>query len=414
MRNRLKGNLPTSRGRRVATGLAMAGCALTINACAITQPYVHNNEPRSGSDYASARDYALKVAKKFDSKLDDLEGFDVASGALLFGSGIAGVAFGLFDGHRDALIGSALVGGTAAGARTFLPITDRKSIYGTGSAAIHCAIAATTLGQPDDGAVQELRSVLNENAILSLPLVPDEESRKTEGSGAFSAAFADLNQATQRLKSIRASSGVTSNERFLSAGPAPRAALESLAVPRSGPSALAPEVRAEAIFAAREASRLDEKTQATIDASTDLMGAMGSVIEVRAELLYQAVSAIVAESKRQLMVARIDPEGALKAAQSGIKPFLDNIDAGVKSVKDKAEETTEQAADTAKATEGLKAEAGKAGSTESLVAAAKADEVEGKADAAANTADRLKTIAARIAVFARLPADCLGNTETEG
>ncbi|MEO9959514.1 MAG: hypothetical protein ABJF07_04400, partial [Nisaea sp.] len=140
--------------------LAVAG-SLTLGACSgLTNPSIpHVGIGTDGSGpfptnptFSDAKKMAQFTIKELNKRADDLDQFDLATGSLLVGAGIAGLALGIYDAHSDAVYGAALGAGTAYAGRSFLPFRDRKAVYRKGSTAIACVMSTVSLG------VQEMTS----------------------------------------------------------------------------------------------------------------------------------------------------------------------------------------------------------------------------------------------------------------
>ena len=137
-------------GRTAARPMMAALASVALCSCAvISDPYIAPSptDPPIDPSFDAATDYAFSKANEMNEKLKELESYDFATGSIIFASGIAGIGFGAYGAHADALIGAGLAGSTAYGARSYLPIQDRKIIYETGSSAITCAITALSLGE---------------------------------------------------------------------------------------------------------------------------------------------------------------------------------------------------------------------------------------------------------------------------
>ena len=96
-----------------STGLTVALCACS----GLTDPYLSVPSPvPSSPTFAEAKVIARTANDALMEKLEDLESFDLATGTLLVGSGLAGVAAGLYDAGLNVIYGAGLAGGSAQAA----------------------------------------------------------------------------------------------------------------------------------------------------------------------------------------------------------------------------------------------------------------------------------------------------------
>jgi len=120
---------------------------LSSGCSAITDPFV-SVDPNPPGSYAEAEKKARVLAAEYTKRLQELDQFELWSGTAMFGAAAAGVGSAIFQAHHGAVLGAALAGGIIGGARALFPTTTRKNIYVQGSAAVDCAVIATSLGNP--------------------------------------------------------------------------------------------------------------------------------------------------------------------------------------------------------------------------------------------------------------------------
>lgn len=139
---------PRGAGGRQLRRLIAGTTILSLSACsAITHPYVIQGDDLTiNPTLTEALEYAKDKRKKLQDRLIDLDQYETTTGAVAFGSAISALAFGIFRSHTDAVLGAGLVGGSAYGARSFVPTAARKTIYAKGAEAVSCAIRVTALG----------------------------------------------------------------------------------------------------------------------------------------------------------------------------------------------------------------------------------------------------------------------------
>ncbi len=148
--------------RRTATFLMVAASSAVLCSCsAIRDPYIipgytapvgETSIPiQKGAPvtFEEATEYARENASLMEKQLKELEHYDLGTGLTILASGVVGLGLTTFGAHADALLGSSLVSGAVFGARSYLPIQDRKIIYASGASAITCAITALSFGVLD-------------------------------------------------------------------------------------------------------------------------------------------------------------------------------------------------------------------------------------------------------------------------
>ncbi|WP_162915125.1 hypothetical protein [Desertibaculum subflavum] len=310
--------------------------ALTLSGCghAIIEPYIAQPGPkatqidyeRARSDYAEARKVAREASDKFQGKLQDLEYYDVATGTLLVGSGLAGLAFGIFGAGRDAVTGAALVGGTAVAGRAFLPVQTRKEIYQNGVSAITCAIANIDLSAPDDAPPANARAAAGPGPHA----VPGPLAVRSEPRGPLGRIAREL-----------AGPAASPTPRGVAAAPGPVADLR----------ARARQVRAAARategtrIVARRLEKVADRAAELRKSAVDLGNTIDAQIDSRATRLVTATIEIVNAVNAQLVAARITPEDALSTALSKIKETQQVIIENALEVRKQSKRLLEQAED---------------------------------------------------------------------
>lgn len=267
--------------RRIVAGTAL----LSVSACsAITDPYVGMSGAPVAPTFDEAVEFARDKSGEMESKLAELEQWDVSTGTLIFGSGLSALAFAAFGSHPDAILGAGLAGGAGYGARSFLPIQDRKVAYSTGATAIECAITAIGLGVP----VEEEGD----------PIAP--AGFGSGQSNPILRAVDDLETAAQRAPA------------FAMALEDPEASVAVATVERSS---AAPIVAQTARLQAQR-ELLMEAVDTTRRAALRLASSTRSALDMRGPRLIAATGAVVDQVRTQLMAARVDPDAALEALRS--------------------------------------------------------------------------------------------------
>ncbi|MEP3112441.1 hypothetical protein [Nisaea sp.] len=283
--------------------LAVAA-SLTLGACtALTNPSIpHVGIVKDGKvsiptnpTFPEAKEIAQSTIKELSNRAEDLDQFDLATGSLLVGAGIAGLALGIYDAHSDAVYGAALGAGTAYAGRSFLPFRDRKAVYRKGSNAIACVMSTVSL------AVQETNS-----SISQLETIPEPASN-----------VPDLLQARSGLMS--APPGGDDEPAFT--------VLRALA-----------GAKADRLASSVNEHRTDAK---------DLADSLTSAISTRGIRLHEAVRTIVEVVNTKVDNLPITPDDALTAA-------LDQVGSTNKLLAEKAKNLKESGDDSSKDAEDAK------------------------------------------------------------
>jgi len=293
--------------RRAATRTLTAATILAAAACsAITDPYIDMAGAPTSPTFDGAVDFARGKAAEMDGKLRSLEQWDVATGSVIFGSGLVGLGLVAFGAHSDAILGAGLGAGAGYGARSFLPLQDRKVAYSSGSSAIECAITAIALGQPEAaGAGSPFASIMGVPTTRAAP----------------------LSDAVGELRTLVRGSG-SSGARSLASTPTPTAP----AVAASTPATL---VAQSAMVAARR-QLLAESVERTDDAAVRLIAATEAAIDLRGPRLIAATGVIVDQLRTQLLAAKVDPDAALDALRKRSSASSASTRAAAKEVKEAA------------------------------------------------------------------------------
>lgn len=343
-----------SESRRcLRSGLALT-VMLALSACgAITQPYVSVRTSDTAKvqpplphnpTFAKARVIARATAKGFDDKLQGLEEYDLATGMVFVGAGLAGLAIGLYDAGLDAVYGAGLGGATAVAGRSFLPIQKRKEVYQSGSRAINCAISSISLGVPDNP---------------GQPADPNARSAaapKTRGQ--LGASADELRTLASRMKQP-----IGRRARMLGSvelrGPAELRAMSSELLVESA-NATDAGIKVSSMIAATRAREAAISTEESRELALELANQIDDAIGTRGERLIYATEAIVGAVNKQIVEAAITPDASLKAAQAHIATVNEAIKDKSESTKDKADEAKN---DTDSANEALSLSAGMATGT---------------------------------------------------
>jgi hypothetical protein len=320
----------------IAHRTAVYALALAVSGCAIVEPYVPMPEVSNQSmNFSEARVVAQKQSAAFAGKLQDLEYFDLATGTFLVGTGIAALAFGIYNAHEDAIFGAALAGGTATAGRAFLPIQDRKEIYQSGTQAISCAIASISLGEPETSG--------NTGGSPEPARIMGQPAAAITGS----AAPASLRQAAARLKSLsgktiaglQSRAGLNANT---NAGNVTTSAIEFRSAVLT---ATDPVAKYSGVLAGNRIAIMNSRFADAQSAARDLSAAVDQALDTRSQRLLMATDAIVAAVNKKLVAARITPEDSLQAAVSNFTKTNDDIRSIAKSLTEKAKEAQEKGED---------------------------------------------------------------------
>ncbi|MDF1791214.1 MAG: hypothetical protein P1U88_04845 [Thalassobaculaceae bacterium] len=342
--------------------LVAGAAALTLGACsAITNPYViPGDELPAEPTFVDALDYAREKRKEMSERLVGLDQYETATGTIAFGSGIAALAFGIFRSHTDALLGAGLVGGSAYGASSLLPIADRKEIYAKGVAAISCAIRTGTLasdtstggGGDDDGTPP------NDPSGMSSPLAETALAAPSPGNGARNDPLLGAIRALQNID-VRGGTGRVRSAQQEAAPSDPNTS-DSSDNPASGGLASDFMTVAPTVFPSQDpvligrTSMFDARI-ADLQASTNRVATAKSAFEsaavtltlARANRLIGATDQIIAATMQQLSKTSADPDAALKA----LKDHYSTVQGSLKKTGETLDETIEDAKDDAEKAE---------------------------------------------------------------
>lgn len=281
--------------------VALSGCA------ALNDPYVDmGTEVDYRPSHENAVTFARSKAKELTDRRDQLERYEVSTGALALGSGIAGLAFAAFGAHSDAILGAGLVGGSAYGAGAFMPSQKRKTIYTNGAKAIECAIKATSIGLEDRVEPEESKQ--------------DDADAQASESTARSAATARGSQGSARsldayLNRLRELTGEdkTARARIETAPLSPLAAAPRIETTARSSRAV---VRQAVIFD-KQSARADLSLSEARSALVELTASVNALMLDRGTRLMGALSDVLAAVSDQLDATRVDPDAALKAMREG-------------------------------------------------------------------------------------------------
>lgn len=297
--------------------VALSGCA------ALQDPYVS-----MGTDvpYRATHEEAVSFARKKEQELtdrrDQLERYEVSTGALALGSGIAGLAFAAFGAHTDAILGAGLVGGGAYGAGAYIPSQKRKSIYTKGAKAIECAIKATSIGLEDRG---ENRPG---DGGYGVPKSLREDAQREGDGRSLDSYLAELNALTG------GEGAAARKSETLMTQPSP--------LMKSAARSPGPLVRRAAVYDA-QATLLDQSLVKARAAGRELAATVNALTVDRGNRLITATSDVLAAVSDQLDATRVDPDAALKAMRDGSLALVDQSKKANKKVQD-AVASTEEAA----------------------------------------------------------------------
>ena len=379
------------RARRAAFALS----AVTLCSCsALYDPYVSMGTGISPSpSYEDAVGEARAKQAAFDEKLGELEKYDFGTGALLFGSGLAGLGLAAFSASSDALIGASLGVGAAAGARTFLPIQDRKLAYASGSAAIDCALTAFSLnvgGLAGSGA----GTGVTPQGARTGPTISATQARQARQ------LTGPLVGAVNQLASIN----------LLTPPPSVFAVAEGTAMQRAGAQTMSlmtvtqalseqsRKARTQPVIATTAvATSRNAKLQASIRKvdrdQRNLIATFDSAVDSRGPALLAATAAIVHTVNAQLIAARLDPDGALEALQNRSAAFTKGVTEQAAELHNSAGDSSDDGQETTEAALDAEAVAESETNTEAArvaaVAAAMAEDTTNKANEVARLAQQI-------------------------
>lgn len=317
---------------KVGTALLLAAA---LTACSgITDPYVtfgvdKNSKPLTvpqNPSFPEAKTIARHAVDNFQKRATSLEEFDVATGALMVGAGLAGVAIGLFDAGTDALYAAGLAGGAAGAGRAFLPLNVRKQAYLSGSSAINCAIVSIGMGEPDflpsqPSSVAALRSGIGGNQPKGpLTAIADELLRVAFQNPAATASYGIAgappgtpNTVVDLLASSSALSGAANSE-------------------------LNPTIKAimglSAVQMTSAASTMTEGRDSAFQLATKIY----SAAHTRGERLMNTTELIVNAVNKKIEAAGITPDASLEAAKKAIGAFKEDLKVAAEALKGTAED----------------------------------------------------------------------------
>ena len=312
--------------RRVSHFVMAAVFSVFLCSCsAVLDPYITptGTEPSGtapdGSSFSVAVSYARGTVKMMEDRLGQLEHYDVGTGLLMSASGVVGLGFAAFGAHSDALVGAGLAGGTAFGARSFLPIQDRKMIYAKGASAITCAISALSFSLPHNvtnalpNTLSEARAPVSVALLSMQKLIP-------EGSGA---AQSDSFQTAMSAFSLIGSNRIAGN-------------IEA-----------APSLSMGARLAVKQIGALQRSELRAVTLAQKFTAEATSTIEARGERLIAATEAIRQAVNVQLIEARADPDAAMAALQTkseehtkSLRESYEKLQAAVQGTRNEAEATS--------------------------------------------------------------------------
>lgn len=292
--------------RRFAAVVAVAG----VSGCAVVQPQIppHAYGTGTGSDYGAALSQANALRTELASRTRQLELFDFWSGFGLLGVGIAGLAFGVFEASRTAVLATAVGGAGLLGIRTFVPIAVRKQALIDGQAAVNCAVAVTSFGPTSSAASTD-------RGGLPPPVLAGGTS--TGSPTDPSTFFALARQAGTLAEKLP----------------------PAVAAPAEGSGRDAGSLRGmvQATVAAQQLNQVFADLTAAADESRAALAGVGDALAAadqnRARRLDVALAAIVDAVNRQMALNGVDPAAALAAARGGVTPNLDAIQKNVEQAK---------------------------------------------------------------------------------
>lgn len=366
-----------------STGLTVALCACS----GLTDPYLSVPSPvPSSPTFAEAKVIARTANDALMEKLEDLESFDLATGTLLVGSGLAGVAAGLYDAGLNVIYGAGLAGGSAQAGRSFLPFQTRKEVYVAGSGAITCAITAISLGVPDNPAAP------------GTGVARASSATRVVTRGQLGASADALRRLAAGGVLVPAASGRAATPSNFIGLRARSSNMESMATLSSDANA-----KARAEVSAELTKALANTSEESRTAARELADRIDAAIAMRGERLLLATEAIVNVVNQKIVAAPITPEAALEAAQNHITEIQNQIKEKADETKDKADKTE---ADAKVTKEVLDRTADKSSADPDVVKEARdtAQEVETAQSNAESIQSQVAVVLARVEV----PTDCLG------
>ncbi|RVU35761.1 hypothetical protein EOI86_10850 [Hwanghaeella grinnelliae] len=259
--------------------------------------------------FQEALAYADTKKKELSERVDELEQFDFFTGTAMVVAGIAGLAFGLYDSHVDAIYGAGLVGGSAAAGRAFVPVSARKEAYLSGKAAITCAAVSF--------------SVLEDS---SAPAGVAPGAVVDDGTETLGKIAEDLKAYNVTVPNVSVMPAFGLNEFGASAG-------------------AGNQLYSKALSNVRDAEK------DTLKSVNALSSQIEAAINTRATKLVSAVSVIIVAVNEQLSKARVDPSAAADAlnqhmsgAFAEIRKTAEKVMEDAKDVVDETDAAEERAA----------------------------------------------------------------------
>jgi hypothetical protein len=301
---------PCLKSLLIIVGLALlAGCAAQIKPPPLVEPLT----------LQSTLNQATELSKTLHDRVVQLETYDVVTGVGLLAAGIAGLALGVFDGSREAILGAGVAGAAILGIRAFVPFTRRKVIFTNAQAAIDCSLNVLSFGP----------------GTLETPGPPPAgSSGGTPELGGrkgveFDRAAASL---TERLREVGDKLDRLSNRLRM----------------RSGGQR---ELSAPAIMVANREIRtklaiLQDAHRETTVAYQNAVHAVRPDEAQRAQLIHSVVRAVIHATNKQLNANGVDPQAAVRAAHGYIGGFAESVRATALDAQDKARRLAEKATET--------------------------------------------------------------------
>jgi hypothetical protein len=191
------GNL-TRTGRKVACMISVAAlCGCAVNPIARWEPPKSSDVPSYTLDYAKT--YAQYARRAYQQTIDQQTRMtsDLSSGLIGLGAVIAGLA--LSNAHRDAIVGGALIGGTAYALGNWNFSKQRLLVYQAGVESINCALRAVAPLDMSDADLGQLNLALAEVEIT----VP-EVQKVTDRARSNLAKLAERGLTSDRIRSADA------------------------------------------------------------------------------------------------------------------------------------------------------------------------------------------------------------------
>lgn len=265
-------------------GTSLGMLVAVLAGCALSNPYVKvpsvDEKCPQGCTIDQAQSYSRSVREKYVERLGTHAKLRANSGAAQILLGAAALGLGAADAHRDAFVGTALVGATTFGLSQWFGNPTLEGVYSNGILALICAEAA----------VEPLRLSTDETAELSAAL-----RAISTGLPELATAVAKLDAAVKNASTMRDSLSTVRAGTTISAR-------NQAAIAKLG-AALA-----QAATALAYGVEIEQRSAAALSSGTKLR----HLNAVAGSQLARTVERIVAKINEEARKAQPDPASAFK------------------------------------------------------------------------------------------------------